>query len=135
MTKSTDEAVTKDLIETLEDGREGFAKAAEKLADSNRPDAVATFEEFSQQRGRFADQLREMARAYGDDISESGSIAATLHRGWMAIKDAVAGDDPKGVFDAAEQGEDHAVSEYEKALGDSDISDGLRKVSNSSSPR
>ena len=50
-----------------------------------------------------------------------------LHRGWMSIKDAVSGDDAKGVLDAAEQGEDHAKSEYADALK-SDISAHLRTV-------
>ncbi|MEZ5218466.1 MAG: hypothetical protein R2715_18225 [Ilumatobacteraceae bacterium] len=35
---STDERVTKDLIETLEDGKKGFATAAEKLAGDSKPD-------------------------------------------------------------------------------------------------
>ena len=68
-----------------------------------------------------------MADAYGDEIRESGSLAGTLHRGWMSLKDALAGSSPEGVLDAAEQGEDHAVKEYEKAL-QSDISPELRDL-------
>ncbi len=124
---STDEAVTKDLIETLEDGKKGFAESAEKVADSNRPDLASTFTELSAQRSRFAEELRTMAAQYGDKIDESGSVAAALHRGWMSIKDVLAGSDPDGVIDAAIQGEDHAVSEYEKALAE-DISPRLRTL-------
>ncbi len=68
-----------------------------------------------------------MAARYGDDIDESGSVAAAIHRGWMSLKDAIAGNSASGVLDAAEQGEDHAVSEYEKAL-QADISPELRTV-------
>ncbi len=124
---STDEQVTKDLIQTLEDGEKGFAKAAEKLADSDTPGLSSTFRSFSQQRGMFSAELRSMAADYGDDIVESGSFAATVHRGWLTLKDAVTGSDPKGVLDAAEQGEDHAVKVYETALS-ADISEGLRRV-------
>ncbi len=124
---STDEAVSKDLIETLEDGREGFTKGAEKLRDSDTPQLADTFTRFAEQRAKFSAELRSMASAYGDDIQESGSVAATLHRGWLSLKDALAGSDPKGVLDAAEQGEDHAVKEFQKAL-DADISAGLREV-------
>lgn len=124
---STDEAVTKDLIETLEDGQEGFAKGAEKLAESDDPQLANTFRRFSDQRASFSQELRAMAAAYGDQINESGSVAAKLHRGWMSLKDALAGSDPHGVLDAAEQGEDHAVEEYEKALS-ADISPELRAV-------
>jgi uncharacterized protein (TIGR02284 family) len=124
---STDEAVTKDLIETLEDGKEGFAKAADKLADSDSPELGTLFREYSNQRATFSAELQELAKDYGDQINESGSVAATLHRGWMSLKDALSGSDPEGVLDAAESGEDHAIKEYEKAL-EADISAGLRSV-------
>ncbi|NND74910.1 MAG: PA2169 family four-helix-bundle protein [Ilumatobacter sp.] len=124
---SQDARVTKDLIETLEDGRKGFAKAAEKLADSDRSDLSAKMTEYSNQRAQFSAELEALAATYGDDIDEDGSVAAAAHRGWMAVKDALTGSSPQGVLDAAEQGEDHAVSEYEDALS-KDISDGLRTV-------
>lgn len=124
---STDAKVTKDLLETLEDGREGFTKGADKLADTDRPDMAATFRELAAQRARFATELRELAAQYGDQLDEDGSLLGALHRGWMSIKDAVAGDDPHGVLDAAEQGEDHAKQEYEDALR-ADISPHLHTV-------
>ena len=37
---SNDAKVTKNIIEVLEDGKKGFANAADKLADSNRADQV-----------------------------------------------------------------------------------------------
>ncbi|CAN5288192.1 hypothetical protein BH18ACT5_BH18ACT5_11910 [soil metagenome] len=125
---STDEAVTQDLIETLEDGKKGFAEAAEKLAETDRKDLVSKFESYSAQRGEFANELRNIAKSYGDNITESGSVGAAMHRGWMAVKDAVAGSNAEGVLDVAEQGEDHAVSEYEKALDNTEISIDLRNV-------
>lgn len=125
---STDEKITKDLIETLEDGKEGFAKAAEKLADSDDKSLTGLFNGFSQQRAQFSTELQEMAKDYGDKIKESGSAAATLHRGWLSLKDALTGSDPHGVLKSALQGEDHAVEEYEKALKEDDISAGLRTV-------
>ena len=124
---STDEDVTKELIETLEDGKAGFAQAADKVAGSDTPAMATTLRELSAQRDRFANELRSMAGAYGDDIKESGSVAAKMHRGWMSLKDAVTGSSMHAVLAAAEKGENHAVSEYEKALGE-DISAGLRAV-------
>lgn len=124
---STDAAVTKDLIQTLEDGKDGFAKGAEKLEGDDATQIVTTFRELSARRAEMSDELQELAKDYGDHIEESGTVAAALHRGWMSLKDVVAGSDPKGVLDVAEQGEDHAVKEYKKAL-DADISPGLRAV-------
>jgi uncharacterized protein (TIGR02284 family) len=124
---SADEKVAKDLVETLKDGRDGFASAAEKLRDSDSPDAAVTLERLSEQRAGFARDIVSMGHAYGDDVDESGSFAATVHRGWLSLKDALTGDDASGVLGAAVTGEDHAVSEYEKALAD-DLSDGFRAV-------
>ena len=124
---STDASVTKDLLQTLEDGKAGFAKGAEKLTDSDSPELAATFRKYSEERAGFIAELEELAKTYGDDIEESGTVTGTLHRGWLAVKDALAGADPSGVLDAAEQGEDHAVTVYEKALTE-DLSAGLREV-------
>ena len=124
---STDARVTKDLMETLKDGEEGFASAADMLADTDWSDLAVEFREFPQQRGNLYRELESLAASYGDDIDESGSVAGNVHRAWMSVKDTLSGDDPEGVLEAAEQGEDHAVSEYEDALKE-DISDGLRTV-------
>ncbi|MGN6693519.1 MAG: PA2169 family four-helix-bundle protein [Aquihabitans sp.] len=124
---SNDAAVTKDLLQTLEDGRDGFASAADKLEKDGEASLASTFRDLGTKRGQLADELQQIAASYGDQIEESGSVAAKVHRGWMAVKDAIAGSDPDGVLDAAEQGEDHAVSEYEKALGE-DISPEFKAV-------
>ncbi len=57
---SADEKVAKDLVETLKDGRDGFASAAEKLRDGDRSDAAATFERLSGQRAGFARDIVAM---------------------------------------------------------------------------
>ncbi len=124
---STDKNVTSDLMKTLENGKEGFAKAAD-LVEHDSPEVATTFRRLSQQRSSFYNELQAMAKDYGDPIEESGTIAAAIHRGWMSLKDAVSGSDPVGALDAAVQGEEHAVEEFEKALESPDLSTGLRLV-------
>ena len=124
---SNDKTATKDLMEVLADGREGFMKGADKLEESNSPDIATVFRKFGQQRASFYTELEMIAKQYGDDVEETGSVAATFHRGWMALKDAISGSSPKGVVDAAEQGEDHAVAAYKDALK-GDLSGELRSV-------
>ena len=124
---SNDASVTKDLLQTLEDGRAGYEKGAEKLDSTDAPELAPTFRKYSEQRAAFTTELQSLAQQYGDQLDADGSLAGTLHRGWLSLKDALAGSKPDGVIDAAEQGEDHAVSEYEKAL-DADISPELRSV-------
>ena len=122
-----DASVTHDLIQTLQDGRDGFAAGADNLDADGEAALASTFRELGAQRGQLYDELQQIAATYGDQIDSSGSVAAKVHRGWMSVKDAIAGSDPDGVLDAAEQGEDHAVSEYEKAVAD-DISPEFKAV-------
>ncbi len=124
---STDARCAKELVETLEDGRKGFEQVAEKLKDSSTPQVAAEMTRFAEQRRQFSTELRGMAESYGDVIDETGSAAAALHRGWIALKDALTGADPQPMLRAAVQGEEHAISEYEKALED-DLSPSLREV-------
>jgi uncharacterized protein (TIGR02284 family) len=124
---SDDKQVAKELVETLKDGERGFASAAEKLRDGDRPEWGSTLQRFSQQRAEFHREIVDMGEDYGDDVDASGSVAASLHRGWISLKDALSGDDPDTVLKAAVTGENHTVSEYEKAL-EQDLSDGFRSV-------
>jgi uncharacterized protein (TIGR02284 family) len=120
MAKSTPEdfgdddvrAVLEDLIEVNRDGEKGFARAAEAVDDSG---AAATLREFGAERGRFAGELENIGFRYGVAGGEGGSVTGALHRAWIGLKDAVAGDD-HAILKAAEVGEDKAVETYEAAL-------------------
>lgn len=124
---SDDEKAAKELVETLKDGERGFAEAAEKVRDGEHTQWAETLQRLSAQRAGFWREIVDLGHQYGDDVDESGSVAAAVHRGWLSLKDAVTGDDPSAVLKAASTGEDHAVSEYEKAL-DLDLSAGFREV-------
>ena len=124
---SDDEKAAKELVETLRDGERGHAASAEKLRDSDRPEWAAVMQRLSEQRAEFRREIVALGHEYGDDVDESGSAAAAVHRGWIALKDALTGDDAGAVLGAASTGEDHAVSEYEKAL-EKDLSTGFREV-------
>ena len=113
---SDDQSTTQHLVRIAEDGKEGYAKATKELADSNRPELAPTFTRFSEQRARFSTELQALAATYGDSVKETGTAAASLHRGWMAIRDAVTGSGPDSVLKTAVQGKDHAIEAYEKAL-------------------
>jgi uncharacterized protein (TIGR02284 family) len=122
-------SLIKDLVETLEDGREGFRQVSEKLAGEGHADIAGRMSEFSDQRARFAAELRQFGKStLGEEIEERGSVAAALHRGWISLADAVTGDDPHAVLAAAESGEDHAVSEFDDALNDDSLSGELRDI-------
>lgn len=105
-----------ELIDTIENGRRGFAQGAEKLAKDGHPELAKAFEELSRQRASFAAELRALSPDLTFDTADTGTVPGALHRGWLALKDALSGNDPHGVLDAAEQGEDHAIADYSAAL-------------------
>ena len=108
--------VIDDLIETLKDGQEGFKQAAESVKD---PQLKSLFSEYSQQRARFAVELRSKAqRADERDSKISGSAAGALHRGWINLKSAITQGDDHAILAECERGEDSAVEEFTKALND-----------------
>lgn len=124
---SDDAKAAKELVETLKDGERGFADSAEKLRDGGHADQADVLQRLSEQRAGFAREIVALGDDYGDDVDKSGSVAATAHRGWIALKDALTGSDSSAVLKAAVTGEDHTVKEYEDAL-EQDLSDGFRQV-------
>ena len=124
---SDDEKAAKELVETLRDGEKGFTAAADKLRDGDRPEWATLMQRLSEERAGFRQEIVALGHEYGDDVDESGTAAAAVHRGWISLKDALTGDDAGSVLGAAATGEDHAVSEYEKAL-EQDLSAGFRDV-------
>jgi uncharacterized protein (TIGR02284 family) len=121
-------SVIEDLLQTVQDGEMGFAEAADKLDKDGNPELAAEMRELSQQRLRMSNELMAIAAADGNPIERSdGTAAGAVHRTYMALRDALTGDDPHAVLAAAEQGEDHAKGEYERALGE-DIPAPVRTV-------
>ena len=104
------------LIETLKDGEKGFKEASEAVKD---PQLKSLFEQYSQQRHRFATELQNQAQNLGESKPErSSSAAGAMHRAWINLKSAVTSGDDKAILSECERGEDSAVHEYEEAIND-----------------
>jgi uncharacterized protein (TIGR02284 family) len=114
MTTETEEAISvlNELIQTCEDGAEGFKKAA---ADVQESSLKSLFAGYSTQRSRFAAELRTVVETHGGKPADSGHASGALHRGWMSIKEAV-GDKDKAIIDECEAGEDAAIKAYKEAF-------------------
>jgi len=113
------------LIETCKDGQDGFKTAAEGV---DRSELKTLFYEFSQQRATFAGELQNEVRRLGGDPEKSGSVAASLHRGWIDIKSAVTGHDDNAIIAECERGEDSAVRNYKDALTDENLPSDVRTL-------
>jgi uncharacterized protein (TIGR02284 family) len=106
-------SVLNELIETSKDGANGFRAAAEAV---QRPDAKALFTSRVPIIERAAAELQAEVRRLGGDAETTGSVAASLHRGWIGLKAAVTGKDDAAIITECERGEQLAVTKYEDAL-------------------
>ena len=104
------------LIEALKDGEKGFKEAAGAVKD---PQLKSLFQQYSQQRHRFASELQIQAQALGEFKPEkSSSAGGAMHRAWINLKSSVTSGDDKAILSECERGEDSAVHEYEEAMQD-----------------
>lgn len=108
-------SVLNNLIETCKDGQEGFKNASENVNDGS---LKSLFYEYSTQRAKFAGELQQEVRSLGGDPENSGSIAATIHRGWMDLMAAISTKEDAAILAECERGEDSAVSNYKDANAD-----------------
>lgn len=106
-------SVLNHLIETCKDGEQGFKVAADGLSSAG---FKSKFIEYSRQRSQMARQLQDEVRGLGGDPEKSGSVAGTVHRGWMNIRAVVSGKDDHAIVAEAERGEDSAKSAFDEAL-------------------
>lgn len=106
-------SVLNELIETCKDGAKGFASASEK---AESPELKSLFHKYSAQRESFAADLDGHVTSLRGTPSESGHVAAVMHRGWIDIKTAFAGNDDKALLNECERGEDYAKKAYMEAL-------------------
>lgn len=113
MAEHTERWTLNRLIATCRDGERGFRYAANHV---RTPAVKALFLEIAGQRERFAADILTHAQRLGGANEPDGSLAGALHRGWMALKDVVAGHEDTAIIREAERGERSALAAYEDAL-------------------
>jgi len=90
------------LIETLMDGEKGFKEAADAVKD---PQLKSLFQQYSQQRHRFASELQAQAQSLGESKPEkSSSATGAMHRAWINLKSAVTSGNDKAILAECERG-------------------------------
>ena len=112
------------LIETCRDGQNGYRAAADGVTNGELKEL---FLEYSRQRANFVGELQDEVRRLGGDPTSTGSLAATLHRGWIDIKSAITGEDEGAVIGECQRGEESAVETYREALG-TDLPANVRSI-------
>lgn len=100
------------LVELNRDGQKGFQEAAEKI---EAPAVKTLCLEQSRSRTHFVGELQTLVHTLGEEPENGGTAAGALRRGWMDLKAALGGGD-HAILAVVEASEDHANSEYKKAL-------------------
>jgi uncharacterized protein (TIGR02284 family) len=97
------------LIEVCLDGELGYRTAAQHIR-SSRLRAIMT--DHAIRRAQCAEDLRGEVERLGGSPGHSGSMAASLHRSWIALKAATLGGGTKAIVAACETGEDAACLSF-----------------------
>ena len=100
------------LIGVAQDGRKGFAEAAEYAADA---ELKSLFLLCSAECAGAVQELQVAVQTLGREPAGQGSIAGAAHRGWVALKTRLE-DSNVAVLEEVERGEDRAKAAYTKAL-------------------
>src|SRR6185437_4350042 len=115
-----------EIIQTLNERKVGYEKAAEQVKSTN-PEFAERLQEYSGQSERFAMELMP----YSDESSiydVGTSPVSKIHRTWMDIKKAVIGSDEKRVIDDCLTGDEAAVKTYKGVLDVADLRTDLEIV-------
>ena len=105
--------VLQDLAECSRDGEYGFRACAEQ---AKREDLKSTFMQRADDCRRAVQELNDEIRQLGGSVTDHGSAAGAVHRGWVSVKATLTTYDDKAVLEECERGEDNAKARYTKAL-------------------
>jgi uncharacterized protein (TIGR02284 family) len=115
------------LLQILEDGKEGFRKAAEAVRD---PNLRILFTEYSNERAEMTEELQ----AFTPAEHQRPTLGGTVHRGWIELKAALTSGDEHAILSECERGEDYAIEAFRDALSQ-DLPEGVRETIKSQSVR
>ena len=104
------------LTETCKDGELGYQTAAQ---DAGNTQLESVFNDYSKQRAQFVRALQGEVERLGGKPTDSGTLTATLFRGWINLKSALSGGGG-AIVAACESGEEVAAGAFDVALN-SDI--------------
>tara|TARA_R110002072_G_scaffold103843_2_gene227774 strand:+ start:1005 stop:1448 length:444 start_codon:yes stop_codon:yes gene_type:complete len=103
----------KKLHTRLIDSRDGYRESRKQVSDEAA--FVGFFDQRIAEREKFHTELHRQLGVDGVDVSEEGSAAASAHRGWLKLRDAVTGDD-EAVYDEIVNGETALIENYDEAI-------------------
>ena len=102
-----------ELLEKNYDAEKGFKKARDNTKNHSLKDYL---KRQAVKRNRFATELDFEIRGLNAKPKESGSATASIHRAWIDLKSAIAGNDDEAILEECIRGDKASVEEYEEVL-------------------
>jgi len=106
----------KELLVLVNDGKEGYQRAAEA---TESPVLKALFAKLSGERMVYAAELKEHIAAHGGEAeNENGGLLGGLHRTWLSIKEVLSGHNDSSVIETIVTGENTVIAKYDELIAD-----------------
>ncbi|WP_437185506.1 PA2169 family four-helix-bundle protein [Planctomicrobium sp. SH668] len=103
----------RELVQLNVDSRDGFEQAAKDVEDMT----ISTlFQSIAHQRREQAEELCKYIEWNHEEVDRSGSLAASMHRSWMSIRELFSTKKLYSILAECERGEDHIKQAYEETL-------------------
>lgn len=114
-----------ELLEKNYDAEKGYKKAAEDIKNSQLQDFLQSH---SQQRYDFGHELKGEIKKLGGEPEKGTSLTADLHRTWIDLRSAIAGNNDKAVIEECERGEKAALEDYQEVLASAELPESTRSI-------
>ncbi len=108
-----DSKLVNELISLNLDGQGGYVTAAEDLENK---DYAALLRTYAAERAKQAAELRPIVRGVGQEPAAEGSIAGSLHQGWINLKAAIGRGDA-AILAECEQADQMTLTAYQDVMG------------------
>jgi uncharacterized protein (TIGR02284 family) len=118
------DALNKLLTRSL-DAEKGYHEAAEHVKGVELRQLLLAQ---AQQRSEFAMELDREVRALGGQPTDGTSLLADLHRAWIDIKAALAGNEDKATVEECKRGDKEALDDYTAVLQETDLMASTRSL-------
>jgi uncharacterized protein (TIGR02284 family) len=113
-----DTATLNTLIGTLIDSIDGYQKAA---ADTTNARFAEMFSARARERQHAVTALQAAVARLGGNPEDDGTVAGSVHRGWINLKEAVLGRDDEAIVNEVERGEDYLKAKFQAARDNVDL--------------
>ena len=107
--------ILNDLIAKNYDSEKGYLEAANQVEDDR---LIALFNEMAKQRYDFGHELKDEIRRLDGDIKTGDTVASKVHRAWMNLRGALAGNEAEAILEEVKIGEKNALNNYQEAIAE-----------------